>query len=97
MIVHIVMIAFKDENKEQNIKKAKELIDGLLGRVPSLRSMECGINFAEEERAMDLVLRATFDDKEGLNAYATDPEHLKVIEFIKSTALYSKVVDYEES
>jgi hypothetical protein len=96
MIVHVVMIKFREsEEKASRIEKAKTLIDALVGRVPSLRSMETGINFAEEERAMDLVLRATFDDREGLEEYAVHPEHLKVIDFIKSVAEYSKVVDYE--
>jgi hypothetical protein len=96
MIVHIVMIKFRESpEKASHIEKAKTLIDRLAGKVPSLRSMETGINFAEEERAMDLVLRATFDDRKGLEEYAIHPEHLKVIEYIKSVAEYSKVVDYE--
>jgi len=96
MIVHIVMIKFREgEGEASRIEKAKALIDGLEGKVPSLRSMETGINFAEEDRAMDLVLRATFDDRKGLEEYAVHPEHLKVIEYIKSVAEYSKVVDYE--
>jgi hypothetical protein len=96
MIVHIVMIKFRESpEKASHVEKARTLIDGLEGKVPSLRSMETGINFAEEERAMDLVLRATFDDRKGLEEYAVHPEHRKVIEYIKSVAEYSKVVDYE--
>ena len=96
MVVHIVMIKFKgSEEAMMHIRRAKELIDALVDKVPSLRSMETGINFAREDRAMDLVLTARFDDRHGLEAYATHPEHLKVIDFIKSVAEYSKVVDYE--
>jgi antibiotic biosynthesis monooxygenase (ABM) superfamily enzyme len=97
MVVHVVMIKFKeDSQKEERIREAKERIDALMGKVPSLRSMETGINFAREDRSMDLVLTATFDDREGLEAYAVDPEHRKVIEYIRSVAEYSKVVDYEK-
>ncbi|HEY9202830.1 MAG TPA: Dabb family protein, partial [Sulfurimonas sp.] len=37
----------------------------------------------------------TFDTKEDLASYAIHPEHLKVVELIKSVTLESKVVDYE--
>ena len=94
MVVHIVMFQFQNENKAANIAKAKEMLENLMGAVPSLRSMEVGENFAAEDRAMDLSIITTFDDKEGLQAYAVHPEHVKVVEFIKSVVEYSKVVDY---
>lgn len=96
MIVHIVMFKFKEENKKANMIQAKQMLENLLGAVPSLRSMDVGMNFAEEDRAMDLSLITTFASREDLNAYAVHPEHLKVIEFIKGVVEYSKVVDYEK-
>jgi len=42
-----------------------------------------------------MSLYSKFNTKEDLKAYAIHPEHLKVVEFIKSVALESKVVDYE--
>ncbi len=96
MVVHIVMIKFAEHpEKAERIRETQRRINALMGRVPSLRSMETGINFAREERAMDLVLRATFDDREGLEAYAVDPVHREVIDYIRSVAESSKVVDYE--
>jgi len=96
MIVHIVMFKFKEENQKANIAKASEMLNELMGNVPSLKSMEVGSNFADEGRAMDLVITTTFDSIEELQAYAIHPEHLKVVEFIKATTEYSKVVDYEK-
>lgn len=97
MVVHIVMFQFKEEGRKQNINTAKGMLDSLPGFVPTLRSMETGINFSPEERAMDLSIITIFDDKAGLEAYAVHPEHLKVVEFIKSVAVASKVVDYEKN
>lgn len=94
MVVHIVMFQFKEENKAANITRAKEMLENLMGTVPTLRSMEVGENFSAEERAMDLSIITTFDDKEGLQEYAVHPEHIKVVEFIKSVVEYSKVADY---
>jgi hypothetical protein len=91
------MFQFKEEDKEQNIKRAKEMLEALEESVPTLKSMEVGIDFSHKERAMDLSIITTFDDKAGLEAYAIHPEHLKVVEFIKSVAVASKVVDYEKN
>lgn len=94
MVKHIVMFDFKEENKQANLEKAKAMLEDLMGKIPTLRGMEVGINFSEEERAMDLSLYSEFDDKEGLEVYATHPAHLEVVAFIKSVAVVSKVSDY---
>ncbi len=94
MIVHIVMFTFKEENKKENIEKAKELLNGLTTKIDELISIEVGVNFDTADRAMDLSLYSKFASKEDLNSYAIHPEHLKVVEFIKSVAKESKVVDY---
>jgi len=95
MVVHVVMIRFKEKDREKHLAEAKRLIEDMIGKVPSLLSIRCGINFAEEDRAMDLCLTAEFADRKGLQEYAVHPEHLKVIDYIKKVADYSKVVDYE--
>ena len=94
MVKHIVMFDFKDENKEENLLKAKEMLEALIETVPSLKSMEVGLNFSKEERAMDLSIITVFDDKEGLELYANHPEHLEVVAFIKTVVSQSKVSDY---
>jgi hypothetical protein len=88
------MFKFKNENKEANIQETKELLNALVDLIPNLKSMEVGVNFTVADRAFDLSLYSTFDTKEDLDAYATHPEHLKVVEFIKSVTIESKVVDY---
>ena len=70
------------------------MLENLMGAVPSLRSMDVGVNFIEADRAMDLSIIAVFEGKEGLDAYDVHPEHQKVVSFIKSVVEYSKAVDY---
>jgi len=94
MVKHIVMFDFKDENREENLKKAKTMLEALVEKIPTLNAMEVGVNFSQEERAMDLSLYSTFDDQAGLEAYATHTAHLEVVAFIKSVATASKVSDY---
>jgi len=94
MIRHIVMFDFKKENKKENIQKAKEMLENLINTIPTLKSMEVGVNFSSEGRAMDLSIITSFEDKAGLEEYAIHSEHLKVVEFIKTVVNSSKVSDY---
>jgi hypothetical protein len=94
MVKHIVMFDFKEENKKENLEKAKVMLEALLTSIPTLKNMEVGINFSQEDRAMDLSLYSTFEDQTGLEAYAIHPAHLEVVTFIKSVASASKVSDY---
>ncbi len=94
MVTHIVLFKFKEENIEANVQKASGMLNALLESVPTLKSIEVGINFSNGERAMDLSIITTFDDKDGLEQYVIHPEHLKAVEFIKSVVAESKVVDY---
>jgi len=94
MIVHIVIFKFHDENRESNLQRAKEMLEALPQKIDLIVSMEVGVNFDKSERAFDLSLYSKFKTKEDLAAYAPHPEHLKVVEFIKSVASESKVVDY---
>ncbi len=96
MIVHIVTFQFKEENKQANIIQVKQILENLMGAVPTLKSIDVGVNFSTEDRAMDLSIITTFDSKEGLDSYAIHPEHIKVVNFIKTVVEYSKVVDYEK-
>ena len=94
MIVHIVMFKFKEENKDSNLSEVTKKLNALVELVPTLNSMEVGIDFNKSQRAFDLSLYSTFNSKEDLEAYAMHPEHLKVVELIKSVTIESKVVDY---
>lgn len=94
MIVHIVVLKFRDENKEENIKRVKEMLNRLTQKIDALVSMEVGINFDRAQRAYDLSLYAKFETKEDLQTYATHEEHLKVVAVIKEVTSDSKVVDY---
>ncbi len=96
MVVHIVMFRFKEENKAANLARVKEMLEALPEKIPSLRSMEVGIDFLHSERSMDLVLTSTFDDREGLDAYRVHPAHVEVVNVIKEVSEESRVVDYEK-
>ena len=96
MIVHIVMFQFKDEKKSENLAKVKILLEELVDKIPTLLTMEVGINFNQSDRAFDLVLYSTFNSIDDLKSYAVHPAHLDVVKVIKELSIESKVVDYEK-
>jgi len=95
MVTHIVFFAFSSEGRSENLLEARRRIEAMTDHIPSLRRLEVGLNFSPEDRAMDMALITQFDDRDGLDAYATHPAHLEVIAWIKTVVTYTKVVDYE--
>ena len=94
MITHIVFFKLKDASPE-NIEKTRNVLQGLEGNVPKLRSLEVGVDVIHSERSYDIALIAKFDSLEDLNAYQTHPVHVKVGEFINSVKESAVAVDYE--
>ncbi len=91
MIKHVVMQKFNDK---ADAAEAAAMLRALVGKVPTLRSMEVGIDELEGERSFDLVLIATFDDMAGLHAYDTHEAHEAVRAFIKARRKQSAAVDF---
>lgn len=94
MIKHIVMWNLKKENKEENSKKIKEMLEGLNGIIKEANKLEVGININDTNAAMDIVLYSEFNTIEDLDSYQKNPHHLKVAEFVKTVAIDRKVVDF---
>ena len=99
MIKHIVMIRLKDfdtpEAKKVNAEKLKGAIEGLMGKIPELLSMEVGMNLNTKPAAYDLVLTSVFHSLETLDIYRVHPEHKKVLELLYELMEKTAVVDYE--
>ncbi len=93
MVTHIVFFALKAEDKAANAREAKKQIEAMLGQIDGLIDLEVGINFSQEDRAMDMALIARLVDRKALESYAIHPVHQEVIAYIKTIADYTKVVD----
>jgi hypothetical protein len=99
MIKHIVCWTLKEQaegcSKEVNIIKVKEALEALKDKIPSIVSLEIGINFDHSPEAYDIAMYAVFENEEGLKIYQQHPEHLKVIEFLRKVRDKRVVVDYK--
>ncbi|MBQ8911736.1 MAG: Dabb family protein [Clostridia bacterium] len=81
MLRHVILWKLKDDytpgEKEQIKKTAKEQLEGLIDKVPSLMSISVHINGLPTSNC-DMMLDSLFEDEEGLALYAANPEHVHV-------------------
>lgn len=98
MIKHIVLFKLRDDVEESTkatrLPSIKQQFLALQGIIPSLRSIEIGLNCNPKEK-FDLALVATFDDLAGLSAYATDPRHVAVAKQVGEMLDVRACTDYE--
>lgn len=95
MIKHVVMWKFKEEVTIADKVEMKRQLESLQGVVPSLVNIEVGLDLVGKEASKDMVLYSEFNSMDDLAAYASHPEHLKVVEFVKPLVCERAVVDYE--
>ncbi len=95
MIKHVVMWKFKEEGKEENIKKAKELLLSLPSVISQIKKMNVYVDVSHTEMSMDFMLDTEFESMSDLNTYAVHPEHVKVSQFIRSVIESRVVLDSE--
>lgn len=98
MINHIVMMKLQTSNESEKTKYLRQLKQALK-KLPSLisqiRYYEIGINVSQSPAAYDLVLVSHFDSLSTLDSYRNHPEHVKVLELIKTLVASTAVVDFE--
>ena len=94
MITHIVTFKLRDPSPE-HLAHCKGLLDGLVGVVPTLRTMLVGVNVVDSPRAHDLGLIATYDDLDGLQAYQVHPAHEEVASYLRASSETIASVDFE--
>ena len=94
MIKHVVMWKFKDGVLESDKLKMKRRLDALIGAIPTLLYISVGLDVSRKDRSWDMVLCSEFESMDGLQAYAVHPEHLKVVEFVKTLVSEGAAVDF---
>ena len=94
-LTHVVLMQFQEPAPEV-LHKAAELLRGLQGKVPELRSIEVGLDVLHSGRSYDLALITRFDTLADLQRYQDHPEHVAVLQYLRSVLAASVAVDYEQ-
>ena len=100
MVRHVVWWEMKPEaNGKSGLENAeiiKMALQGLLGQIPSLRTLEVSTEFVPgTTESVNLILSSTHDDAAGLKAYAEDPRHVRIaVELVKPAVSSRRAIDY---
>lgn len=93
-LTHVVLFRLKDKRPE-NMASVTAKLRTLEGNVPTLNSIEVGVNVVESDRAYDIGLVTRFDDLAAMEAYQVHPFHQDVLAFMKDKAETAVAIDYE--
>ena len=99
VVKHVVMWKLKDsfegKTRQENAKKARDMLLALKKTIPEIKDMEVGININSTPGSYDLVLISTHASKKDLEKYMNNYDHKKVADFINTIRESRVLVDYE--
>lgn len=95
---HIVFIKTVDKisgfEKDKFLSELKIKLENLKESIEAIKSIEVGENISKRNTAFDLSLYVEFATENDLITYAAHPEHIKVLNFMRTIKLKTAVVDY---
>ncbi len=99
MIKHVILWKLdesKTEAEKVEIKSAmKRELEGLVGKVPGLISMEINTEPLASSN-VDVMLDSTLESAQALKGYATHPDHVHVADtFVRPFTVARSCMDYE--
>ena len=94
-LTHVVLMQFQEPAPEI-LTKASALLRGLQGKIPELRSIEVGLDVLHSGRSYDLALITRFDSLVAMQRYQDHPEHVAVLQYLRTVLAASVAVDYEQ-
>jgi len=99
MIRHIVFWNFKEHAEgrtaAENMELAKEKLLALKPLIPELVEANCGKDFNRSPVAFEFALNTVLKNKEDLQIYQDNPDHVLVKKFLGKVTCERAVVDYE--
>ena len=92
MIRHVVLMRFSDP---ADAPLAKERLDQLPAQIPTLLTMDVGLDVIGSEASYHLVLVSTHEDLEGLAGYQSHIAHEEFLAWVRPRLGTRAVVDAE--
>jgi len=96
MIRHLVLFKFKGGITwdDERAPRAEAATAGHPKHIPEILAWECGRNMTPRPVAYDFALVGTFRDREALQRYMVDPDHMIGVNLWKEISTWV-VVDYD--
>ena len=97
MINHVVLMKFKPETTDADIKELETMLDDLPNKIMQIHSYEFGRDLVRSQRSYDFALVSLFANLESLKRYQEHRLHQPVLKKIKQLSENVATVDFEGS
>jgi Stress responsive A/B Barrel Domain len=94
MINHVVLMKFKPEVSEAEIRDLEKALDVLPNTIKEIKMFEFGRDALRSERSYDFALVSLFANLPALKRYQAHPDHLPVAARIQSMCSNVVMVDF---
>ena len=91
MFTHVVAFQLQDA---ADAPAVAERLRAMPDQIPTLQSVEVGIDELRTPRAFELVLITRFIDRAGYETYRDHPNHLALLDWVRPLVARSVVVDW---
>ena len=91
MLTHIVLF---DVDTPDNAEEVVRRLTEMAPKIDVVESLEVGRDVIGSDRSWQIGLIVKLADRDALDTYATHPEHVAVLEFIRSVVVRSAAVDF---
>lgn len=95
MLRHIVFMKFKKGVDALQIEDMGKSLESLPGKIAEIKGFEFGPDILKSERSYDFALVASFADLDSLKSYQVHPDHIPVLQKVRSLCETILVVDFE--
>lgn len=94
MIRHLILLKFRPEIREDEIKAIEMGLEALPATIPEIESFEFGRDIIHSDRSFDFALVSSFKDLDALKRYQLHPAHQQVLVLVKAACTQILAVDY---
>lgn len=91
MLTHIVLF---DVDTPDNAEEVVRRLTEMAPKIDVVESLEVGRDVVGSDRSWQIGLIVKLADREALDTYAAHPEHVVVLDFIRSCVTRSAAVDF---
>lgn len=95
MITHVVMWKLKEQNKKENALKLRNELLALKKTIEVIEFISVDFNLEQAPvENFDVVLTLKVETWEDLGIYANHPDHVNIIDFVRSIVTQRVAIDY---
>jgi hypothetical protein len=94
MLKHIVFMKFREGVTTEQVEELKKGLGGLPAKIPEIKEWAFGADILRTERSVDFALVSAFGDPEALKRYQVHPDHIPVLNLVRSLSESIQAADF---